>query len=136
MSLPHPTIPGTELDSFSTFDGTLERALEDHEGQELDMPPTPGLGKSPITPKTPGPQFPITPTSVNTDLQRLSFKEYEGKERGYYNDSPQTERELDPTTLFVGGLETFGPGAWNEEKVANFFSHFGGLESVKLVRPR
>lgn len=135
MSLSHLTISGAELDSFGTFDGTPERALEDHEGQELDMPPTPGLGKSPITPKTPGSQFPITPTSANTDIQRLSFKEYEGKEYSYYNDSRQAERELDPTTLFVGGLETFGPGAWDEEKVANFFSRFGGLESVKLVRP-
>lgn len=132
MPLSHLTISGAELDSFG-FDGTPE-ALEDHEGQELDMPPTPGLGKSPITPKTPGSQFPITPTSANIDIQRLSFKEYKGKEYSYYNESRQ-ERELDPTTLFVGGLETFGPGAWDEEKVANFFSRFGGLESVKLVRP-
>jgi hypothetical protein len=135
MSRSHLTISGVESDSFGTIDGTPERALESREGQELDMPPTPDLGKSPITPKTPSSQFPITPTSVNSDLQRLSFKEYEGKEHNYYNDSSPTERDLDPTTLFVGGLETFGPGAWNEEKVANFFSRFGGLESVKVVRP-
>ena len=47
----------------------------------------------------------------------------------------RTDRELDPTTLFVGGLEMFGPGAWDEEKVKNFFARFGGLESVKVVRP-
>lgn len=47
----------------------------------------------------------------------------------------RSDRELDPTTLFVGGLEMFGPGAWNEEKVKNFFARFGGLESVKVVRP-
>lgn len=99
------------------------------------MPPTPELGKSPITPKTSSSQFPITPTSANADIQRLSFKEYERKEYGYYNDPRPAERELDPTTLFVGGLEIFGPGAWNEEKIANFFSRFGGLEDVNLVRP-
>jgi hypothetical protein len=47
----------------------------------------------------------------------------------------RSDRELDPTTLFVGGLEMFGPGAWDEEKVKNFFARFGGLESVKVVRP-
>lgn len=109
--------------------------LEGNDEQELDMPPTPGLGKSPITPKTPGSQFPITPTSVVNDIQHLSFKEYEGKDNSYYNESNSGERELDPTTLFVGGLESFGPGAWDEEKVGKFFARFGGLESVKVVRP-
>ncbi|KAF9460117.1 hypothetical protein BDZ94DRAFT_947042 [Collybia nuda] len=132
LALAHLAISAAaESDSFVTSDGTPERATEGREGQELDIPPTPGLGKSPITPKTPGSQFPITPTSANTALQRLHFS----KEHGYYNDLGAAERELDPTTLFVGGLETFGPGAWNEEKVANFFSRFGGLESVKVVRP-
>lgn len=46
-----------------------------------------------------------------------------------------SEKKIDPTTLFVGGLEISGPGAWDEERVRNLFSRFGGLESVKFFRP-
>lgn len=99
------------------------------------MPPTPGLGMSPITPKTPGSLFPITPTEDTSGLHTSAFKEYDGKEHEPHGDSDRNERELDPTTLFVGGLETFGPGAWDEAKVERFFARFGGLESVKVVRP-
>ncbi|KAJ6504401.1 hypothetical protein DFH09DRAFT_292099 [Mycena vulgaris] len=102
------------------------------EEQELDIPDTPGLGMSPITPKTSGSQFPTTPTSANDDLQSSSFQGYEPKDKnGYF----EAAKELDPTTLFVGGLEMFGPAAWDEDRVSAFFGRFGGLESVKVVRP-
>jgi hypothetical protein len=69
-------------------------------------------------------------------LQAISFQGYESKENiHYYDDASRGEKELDPTTLFVGGLELVGPGAWDEEKVENFFAKFGGLEDVKVVRP-
>ncbi|KAJ7103313.1 hypothetical protein B0H15DRAFT_206570 [Mycena belliarum] len=100
--------------------------------QELDMPDTPGLGMSPITPKTSGSQFPTTPTSTNGDLQCSSYQGYESNDKNHYFDGP---KDLDPTTLFVGGLEMFGPGAWDEARVSAFFERFGGLESVKVVRP-
>lgn len=103
------------------------------EEQELDIPDTPGLGMSPITPKTSGSQFPTTPTSTNGDLQSSSFPDYEFKEKNvYFGDA----KDLDPTTLFVGGLEMYGSGAWDEDRVSAFFGRFGGLESVKVVRPR
>lgn len=102
------------------------------------MPPTPELGRSPITPKTPGSLFPDTPTSYISDFQD-SFKGYhqkDGKENmRYYGDTAAGERELDPTTLFVGGLEMYGPHAWDQEKVRSFFARFGGLEHVTFVRP-
>lgn len=53
----------------------------------------------------------------------------------YGEEGHRGERELDPTTLFVGGLEMHGPGAWDEDKVARFFRRFGGLDSVKVVQP-
>ncbi|KAJ7040393.1 hypothetical protein C8F04DRAFT_255421 [Mycena alexandri] len=104
-----------------------------NEEQEVDMPETPGLEMSPITPKTSGSQFPTTPTSTDGDLQRSAFQEYESKEKNGYFDEV---KELDPTTLFVGGLEMYGSGAWDEERVSAFFGRFGGLESVKVVRPQ
>ncbi|KAG6877870.1 hypothetical protein C0993_002871 [Termitomyces sp. T159_Od127] len=102
-------------------------------GQELDIPSTPGLGRSPLTPKTPG--FPLTPTTTYNALQSMSPKDGEGRNNGYFGDAASRDRDIDPTTLFVGGLETFGPGAWDEEKVTKFFARFGGLEEVKIVRP-
>ncbi|KAF8215991.1 hypothetical protein K438DRAFT_1954676 [Mycena galopus ATCC 62051] len=89
------------------------------EEQDLDIPDTPGLGMSPITPKTAGSQFPSTPTSTNGD----SFQD----KSGYFDEA----KDLDPTTLFVGGLEM----TWDEERVSALFERFGGLESVQVVRP-
>lgn len=100
----------------------------------MDTPSTPSLGRSPLTPRTPG--FPLTPTTTFSALQNMSLKENESKVNGYPGDTAGRERDIDPTTLFVGGLETFGPGAWDEEKVTKFFARFGGLEEVKIVRPR
>ncbi|KAF7339286.1 RNA binding protein [Mycena sanguinolenta] len=94
-------------------------ALYHDEEQELDIPSTPGLGMSPITPKTAGSQFPSTPTSTNGD----SFQD----KSGYFDEA----KDIDPTTLFVGGLEM----TWDEERVSAFFGRFGGLESVQVVRP-
>ena len=96
------------------------------------MPQTPALDASSITPASPGSQFPVTPTSCNDNTHQSVQPKSLGEPETPMNRS---DRELDPTTLFVGGLEMFGPGAWDEEKVKNFFARFGGLESVKVVRP-
>lgn len=104
----------------------------ENEEQELDMPSTPDLGNSPITPKTPSSQFPPTPTTGGGEGQMTHFKGYDSKDSRNFS---RTGKELDPTTLFVGGLEMYGPGAWDEAKVAKFFARFGGLEHVNVVRP-
>ena len=111
--------PGTPLSETSRADSDTDSGEQD-----LFMPQTPALDASSITPVSPGSQFPVTPTSCNDNLHQ--------PETPMMNRS---DREIDPTTLFVGGLEMFGPGAWDEEKVKNFFARFGGLESVKVVRP-
>lgn len=89
-----------------------------------------------ITPLTAGSQFPITPISSAPEGHlSMYYDNFDAKENVASFKGSQVDREIDPTTLFVGGLEMFGPGAWDEEKVKNFFARFGGLESVKLVRP-
>lgn len=132
---PHVTYDMSE-ESFAAEKEENSARYQDIE-QELDMPPTPGLGMSPITPRTPGVMFPATPPSTIGDLHGIvSFNGYDSKDKdGYPEDHNREDRLLDPTTLFVGGLEMYGPGAWDEEKVSNFFRKFGGLESVKVVRP-
>jgi hypothetical protein len=106
------------------------------EEQEIDFPPTPELGMSPYTPKTPGFIFPDTPTGDNAGFQALASKNIEGKDNTLnYGEMKEGGKALDPTTVFVGGLEMFGPAAWNEEKVYDFFAKFGAVDHVKFVRP-
>jgi hypothetical protein len=140
LSLQSPTsvlaTPRVAAAPASTEEPAPTRTSDQEEGQEVDMPPTPEFGRSPITPKTPGSQFPETPTTGDFcgDFQ-MPFK-YDCKERpSYFGDTRTGEKELDPTTIFVGGLEMNGPNAWNEEKVRSFFAKFGGIEAVKVVRP-
>lgn len=96
--------------------------------QEFSVPSTPGLGMSPVTPVS-GSLFPPTPT--DGDVQLTPTKGFEDK-----SNHSDGERELDPTTLFIGGLETYGPNAWDEERIIHLFSQYEGLDSVKVVKPR
>ncbi|PPR00029.1 hypothetical protein CVT24_009038 [Panaeolus cyanescens] len=109
-----------------------------HQGDTQDllyMPDTPSLDISSVTPITPGSQYPITPkTLASSDSPQGDFHQ-SGDVFTEHCEPQHHEKITDPTTLFVGGLELFGPGAWNEEKLTSFFSRFGGLESVKVVRP-
>lgn len=110
--------------------------VSENGAQVLYMPQTPALDATTVSPLSPGTQFPITPTSNIGDTSGDSAGKHGiGKDSSLSYNHSRPEREIDPTTLFVGGLEMFGPGAWDEKKVENFFSRFGGLESVKVVRP-
>lgn len=114
----------------------MDVSLESQYADDYHIPPTPGLAMSPITPKTPSSQFPHTPTSMAGDFAAVQSSEFPTDEQSMYiPEGIHTEKELDPTTLFVGGLEMHGLGAWDEEKVKNFFAQYDGLESIKLVRP-
>jgi hypothetical protein len=97
--------------------------------------PTPGLAMSPPTRRTSLSQTPVTP--INQSF-RAHFSAFKSKESALENNEGpiRADREIDPTCLFVGGLEMFGPSAWTEEKVQAFFGRFGGLEYVRFVRPR
>jgi hypothetical protein len=78
-----------------------------------------------------------TPTTASYmgDFQSMSFRDYDS-----HGSLPQLSQEkrddrVDPTTIFVGGLEMFGPNAWDEGKVRALFSKYGGIEAVKVIRP-
>lgn len=45
------------------------------------------------------------------------------------------ERDIDPFTVFVGGLDTVGMNAWDEERLQNVFGQYGHIEDIKVVRP-
>lgn len=109
----------------------------DEDGQELDLPPTPDFGMSPNTPKTTGSMmFPHTPSGYNFDVRSVSSKDIGVKfPLSYVREEYHSESEIDPTSIFVGGLEMNGPNAWDEERVKHFFSKFGPVEDVKVVFP-
>ncbi|KAF8632990.1 hypothetical protein AX15_001587 [Amanita polypyramis BW_CC] len=102
---------------------------------QLDVVSTPGLGMSPITPKSLGSDFPSTPTDLSVELSGLSLDPKLNSGDSYNNNSVFKGKPVDPTTLFVGGLEMFGPDAWDEDKVRKCFEKYGALENVKFVRP-
>ncbi|KAF8640511.1 hypothetical protein AX17_000173 [Amanita inopinata Kibby_2008] len=101
----------------------------------IDTLSTPGLGLSPVTPKSLGSGFPSTPTDLSGELSGLSLDSKPSKESACVNVNVLQEKTIDPTTLFVSGLELFGPTAWDEEKVRKCFGRYGYLENVKFVRP-
>ena len=109
----------------------------EEDGQYLSMPPTPDFGRSPNTPKTASSaMFPPTPSNCVFDYGAASVREHaDDRVESSHDLAEKRGRDPDPTTLFVGGLEIDGPNAWNESKVREFFSKYGGIEDVKVVYP-
>ncbi|VDB86627.1 unnamed protein product [Peniophora sp. CBMAI 1063] len=46
-----------------------------------------------------------------------------------------TKQKLDHSTIFVGGLEMYGPNAWNEDRIQDIFGCYGEIENIKFIRP-
>lgn len=79
-----------------------------------------------------------TPTtaSYTGDFQSMSFRDYDSQSSLLQlSQENRDDHVVDPTTIFVGGLEMFGPNAWDEGKVRTLFSKYGGIEAVKVIRP-
>jgi hypothetical protein len=105
-------------DVAATHDDSMLTSITDISSEYVDnVPPTPDFTASSITPVTPknASGFPRTPRSGNLEMMP------NGCEGPYF----------DPLSLFVGGL----PPYWEEENVKEIFQRFGGLESVKVIRP-
>ncbi|KAG0707521.1 hypothetical protein DFH29DRAFT_628554 [Suillus ampliporus] len=127
----------TSISDVASSTAHFNTPVHQEEFYDLDVgiPPTPEFGTSPMTPKTPGSLIPRTPTtgSYLGDFQTGSLPELATKNVLQWDEKRQGP--LDPTTLFVGGLEMYGPNAWDEGRVRNLFSRYGGVENVKVIRP-
>jgi hypothetical protein len=125
----------SDVASSTAHTNTIPVHQEESYDIELGIPPTPEFGASPMTPKTPGFLIPRTPTtgSYIGDFQSGSLPEFVTKNSLQWD--AKREGPLDPTTIFVGGLEMYGPNAWDEERVRSLFSRYGGVENVKVIRP-
>ncbi|KDQ63315.1 hypothetical protein JAAARDRAFT_374278 [Jaapia argillacea MUCL 33604] len=109
---------------------------------QSSLPTTPEFDSISITPKTPGYSIPQTPLSDSLELSTPQVGSRDSTHFGSFSSVGSfeesklvREREVDPTTIFVGGLEMYGPNAWDEQKVRTLFTRFGGIEDVKFVRP-
>ncbi|KAF5368570.1 hypothetical protein D9758_002330 [Tetrapyrgos nigripes] len=124
-------VPGSRGDVSSNVPASLYR--------EVQSDDTPILGMSPLTPKTSASAsgFPTTPTSSNGDCKSSAFlRAFEVDDSTSVDDLiSEGNRVLDPTSLFVGGLEMYGPNAWDEPRLLKFFGRFVGLKNVRLIRP-
>jgi hypothetical protein len=78
-----------------------------------------------------------TPTSPNTMYQPHVYQEDIVTDNQTIRDYPgdQSQKSLDHTTVFIGGMEMFGPNAWDEARVRAVFGKFGEIEGVKFIRP-
>ncbi|THH19048.1 hypothetical protein EW146_g2051 [Bondarzewia mesenterica] len=100
------------------------------EGYAADdkAPITPESAPSLISPDTPGFTYPPTPDSgsvVDPAIQMPTLN----------LDEEAAVKDLDPTTIFVGGLEMYGSNAWDENRVKGVFGKYGDIADVKVVRP-
>jgi len=95
-----------------------------HEGS---LSHTPTSARSPVTPWTPGSVFPPTPTLTSEFPSRSDLSAYE---------ADHAEKIIDPTSIFVGGLDMQGPNVWDERNIHQLFGKYGSIQSIKLVRPR
>ena len=67
--------------------------------------------------------------------QSMSFQSPRGEAIPSLPEEMKVGPVHDPTTVFVGGLEMCGPMAWDEHELQVLFSKYGGIKSVKVVRP-
>lgn len=150
---PSTPVPPLGRNATGGEDTQGDSTSSDAHVQELTMPPTPEFSVSSLTPVTPrtGTSFPRTPQSANMrgpagvhvhDGSLIQYADAMTPKKGarfaYHNDgAPEMqERYLDPLTIFVGGLEMFGPHAWDEDRLWELFGKYGEVENVQLVKPR
>ncbi|OBZ79169.1 hypothetical protein A0H81_01429 [Grifola frondosa] len=152
----HASLHSSVYPSNSPTENTSRFAFGDEgikRGRDEYSPPTPGFSVSPITPLTPRTSqgFPQTPQSATSSTAFGVTPHYDSgldgspkctpkgasrfggmHESSHFNDD---ERELDPTTIFVGGLEISDECTWDEPKLYQIFGRFGGIETIQIVRP-
>ncbi|KAF9015599.1 hypothetical protein BDQ17DRAFT_1418651 [Cyathus striatus] len=110
----------------------LSKELQDND--QTFTSPFQARGKSPSVPSSSDlSHSPRRVSSISIDREP-SVTDSSGLENSL-SPVPTADPEVDPTTLFVGGLEMYGPGAWDENRLRHIFSKYKGLVNVQLVKP-
>lgn len=117
-----------------------------------DIPPTPELGYASLT-ATPTSAQPVTPMHMamlplkNPDSHieaRYGHEQFASEDDANESEGhtkreddcerePSFERVVDPRTVFVGGLEAFGPTIWDETRLRAVFERYGEVNDVRII---
>ena len=98
---------------------------------------------SPFVPKSLEPAYPLTGSAFNfydsfaipPAPQWSGARPWGPTGRGDENIDINLRNVLDPTTIFVGGLDVHGRCTWDEQRLKRVFGQYGEIAEVKLVRP-
>jgi hypothetical protein len=96
---------------------------------------------SPFVPKGLEPAYPLAGSAFNIyDSFAIPPQWSETRPRGPIgmgdeNIDVNLRNVLDPTTIFVGGLDVHGRCTWDEQRLKRVFGQYGEIAEVKLVRP-
>ncbi|KAF7436583.1 hypothetical protein PC9H_003416 [Pleurotus ostreatus] len=108
----------------------LVSSLPQVQGAKNDTPN--GVGTSPVSPNDS--EFPSTPSNAES---LLGFPDW-------HNNNPRMgcgfedgflQREFDRSALYIPNILVHGPEAWTEYKLEDYFSTFGRIKDVKVIRP-
>ncbi|KAG5221066.1 rna-binding protein [Salix suchowensis] len=101
------------------------------QGAKNDAPN--GVGTSPVSPNES--EFPSIPSSAEPLLGFPNWHDNNprmgcGFEEGF------SQRDFDRSALYIPNILVHGPEAWSEYKLEDYFSTFGRIKDVKVIRPR
>ncbi|KZS95833.1 hypothetical protein SISNIDRAFT_438390 [Sistotremastrum niveocremeum HHB9708] len=107
--------------------GGKQTATSDFQQLEEEVPPTPDLEEFDSKTSTMSPVSPVTPGLIGTQ-----HTDYHEKEVEY----PSLHEEVETTTIFVGGLDMYGPQQWDETILKTVFEEFGEVLEVRYITPQ
>lgn len=93
-----------------------------------------GESSSQVTPLTPASALPVScPHFTCAGRDRCLHK----FDRDYYTGDHTFHREqdIDPKTVFVGGLDAIGASVWDVEKLKSVYGKYGNVEDVRVICP-
>ena len=112
--------------------------------QVLEIPPTPELASNSIG-DTPTTAHYEPPTPIYGDMSMVHQQSSEQKasdtSSSVEGDIDRSGRDhfrrqtIDTKAIFVGGLETVGPDAWDEPRLRSVFGKYGTILEVRLMIP-
>ncbi|KAJ8487305.1 hypothetical protein ONZ51_g4267 [Trametes cubensis] len=93
--------------------------------------PTTPKGDHTPRPDSQGPHEPtLSPSLIPpAGLASITARQPDG------SSSTFSSREIDPRTIFVGGLDMHSPIPWDEAKLRHVFDRYGTIENIQVVKP-
>ncbi|KZT74988.1 hypothetical protein DAEQUDRAFT_807262 [Daedalea quercina L-15889] len=145
------TLAATETSPLSQSDPvTTTEAHTERTATRSPVPPSPRHYAVPRTPKSG--RFPPSPSVHPGEADLMHFPGHEGGlQRTFERMKPCSEPAslvvhgehwlagdkhlVDPTAIFVGGLDVYSDDVWDESHLGAIFAQYGQIEGIQVVRP-